>query len=1061
MKCGSDSHWLSSGLILALFATILVTIGMPSAEANARSAAFQPPTTETFTTAGGTIVELFADETYQITPQDQAVGERRPVRATIRLISGDLTPQPNEQFSSGDDVAGNVGDNVADDVGAYIVQFVTRPIEDYRLDLAWLGADVHGFLADQAHLVRMTPTVAAQVAALPHVRWVGALDARQKVTDQVWQRHVMSTDADALTYGVLLVDTDAELVAGVMRELDAQGIAVVASSGSSFLELALTPDQLRTVLDFDEVVFAEPVTAMSADTNEAREVGGANYIENVRGYDGSGVTVAVVDDALFDGHREFRANPPTILTANPVFDDGKVRSHGTLVSGVLFAEGVRSRNRGIVPGARSLFISYEPAESYDPGVYIPRLADPDGPYRASVMVQAFGRELTTGYTALSSYVDDLLFNNDILLVQSQGNQGNQLSRPTANAKNVVSVGGVYHWDNTSSADDQWYVPYFRDGEVVPPASIGPVSDGRIKPDFVHFYDRVSTTTVTAQGRDHSYANYGGTSMSTPITGGYFALLYEMWSDGVFDQQPGVLGGERDAFADKPAAATMRALAVNTAAEYDFEGAEADLTRTHQGWGQVNARNAYDMGIQGEIPILVDESVVLGEFGTAAFTVDVADRGACGLRASMVYTDPAGSPIARVHRVNDLSLKLTSPDGTIYWGNNGLREGNWSTPGGASNRVDTTENVFVGDAAAGRWTVEVLVEELNQDGHPETAELDADFGLVVSGNCIESSGGDHLAPVADVQQPFDDALNNVPGRIEAENFDLGGEGVAYHDVEPANRGGAYRSGEAVDLWATYRQPGGHTLGGTRASEWTNYTVDVAKSGDYIVQLRVASGRAEPGSIVVSVDDREVGEIDVENTGGWWAWRTEAVPAVSLDEGRHVVQLKWLGQAEINVDWFEMIEAASVNEQVNKPCDGQTQDAENGRLAGNFKRVASPEANGAAYVEVPAGTGNLFNFSDANYVEVCIVVPNSGRYQVDAVVHAPNGRQDSFWVQVEGGPRWLWDVRQSSDWIVDQVSDRGGQDPVVISLSGGAHKVRFYQREDGTRLDAVTFSEVPES
>lgn len=1050
MKSGSGSHWLSSGLVLALLATILVTSGMTAAEAE--SAAPQPMVGASFETSGGTSVQVAADGTYVITPAGKSAGERQNVRPTIRLISGDIAPGPDDSFALGGP------DADTNEVGAYIVQFVTRPIEDYRRDLESLGAEVHGFVADQAHIVRMTPTVAAQVSELPHVRWIGALAAEQKMTDSDWQNHALSNAGDAVTYGVLLVDTSPQLVADVMQELAVNNIEIVTASGSSFLELSLTADELRTVLGFDEVIFAEPTSGVSADTNVARDVGGANYIENVRGYDGSGVNVAVVDDALFVGHREFRSNPPTVLTENPVFEDDKVRSHGTLVSGVIFSEGVRSRNRGIAPGAKPLFISYEPAASYDPGAYIPQLADPAGPYQASVMVQAFGRELTTGYTALSSYVDDLLFNNDILLVQSQGNQGNQMSRPTANAKNVVSVGGVYHWNNTISDDDRWYVPFFRDGQLVPPASIGPVSDGRIKPDFVHFYDRVTTTSVEAAGRNNTYADYGGTSMSTPIIGGYFALLYEMWSDGVFDDMPGVLGSQRYGFAQKPAAATMRALAVNTAAEYEFEGEDADLTRTHQGWGQVNARNAYDMGINGQIPIVVDENVLLGEFDTASFSVDVADRDNCGLRASLVYTDPAGSPIARVHRVNDLSLRLTAPDGTVYWGNNGLREGNWSTPGGTSNNIDTTENVFIDDADDGAWTINVLVEELNEDGHPETAALDADFGLVVSGNCIEGSMGDHLDVAMPEQQPFNDAINNAPVRIEAENYDLGGEGIAYHDVDAANRGGAYRTNEAVDLWATYRQPGGFTLGGTRDTEWTEYSIDVTKPADYVVQVRVASGRADPGSIIVSIDGRQIGEIDVDNTGGWWAWRTESVPAVGLDAGRHIVQLKWVGQAEINVDWFELLEADAIAAPSDKPCDGQTQEAENGRLVGNFKRIGSADANGAAYVAVPTGTGNLYNFTDANYVEVCIVVPSAGEYRIDAVVLAANSREDSFWVQVGSGPRWLWDVKQSSGWIVDQVSDRGGQNPVVVSLDAGEHRVRFYQREDGTRLDAVTFSDV---
>ena len=80
------------------------------------------------------------------------------------------------------------------------------------------------------------------------------------------------------------------------------------------------------------------------------------------------------------------------------------------------------------------------------------------------------------------------------------------------------------------------------------------------------------------------------------------------------------------------------------------------------------------------------------------------------------------------------VPTNSPTGyytTFFWGNNGLLAGNWSTPGGVSNKVDTVENVFVQRPAAGTWTVEVRADEVNADGHVETPATDADFALVVT------------------------------------------------------------------------------------------------------------------------------------------------------------------------------------------------------------------------------------------------------------------------------------------------------------------------------------------
>ena len=84
-------------------------------------------------------------------------------------------------------------------------------------------------------------------------------------------------------------------------------------------------------------------------------------------------------------------------------------------------------------------------------------------------------------------MDDILFINDFTLLNSQSNAGSRSSRPQAWSKNVVSIGGIRHFNTASATDDRW-----QSG-----ASIGPAADGRIKPDLAHFYDSVCTTTSTS------------------------------------------------------------------------------------------------------------------------------------------------------------------------------------------------------------------------------------------------------------------------------------------------------------------------------------------------------------------------------------------------------------------------------------------------------------------------------------------------------------------------------------------------------------------------------------
>jgi hypothetical protein len=137
----------------------------------------------------------------------------------------------------------------------------------------------------------------------------------------------------------------------------------------------------------------------------------------------------------------------------------------------------------------------------------------------------------------------------------------------------------------------------------------------------------------------------------------------------------------------------------------------------------NLRNNYY--IRNEVDVLLP------------FDVDVhnvtVEAGSPELRVVMVYIDPPGDPaIQTQHRINDLTLKVTSPTGTVYWGNRGLYDGVWSIAGGGADTKNTEECVFVQNPTAGLWAIEVQGNEIIEDTHLETGAIDADYALVVKG-----------------------------------------------------------------------------------------------------------------------------------------------------------------------------------------------------------------------------------------------------------------------------------------------------------------------------------------
>lgn len=75
----------------------------------------------------------------------------------------------------------------------------------------------------------------------------------------------------------------------------------------------------------------------------------------------------------------------------------------------------------------------------------------------------------------------------------------------------------------------------------------------------------------------------------------------------------------------------------------------------------------------------------------------------------------------------------------------------------------------------------------------------------------------LAPVlAHAQTPYGGTARAIPGRIEAEHYDVGGEGVAYHDSDTTNSGGQFRT-DGVDLATCTDTSCGYNLTGTVTGE----------------------------------------------------------------------------------------------------------------------------------------------------------------------------------------------------------------------------------------------------
>jgi hypothetical protein len=187
------------------------------------------------------------------------------------------------------------------------------------------------------------------------------------------------------------------------------------------------------------------------------------------------------------------------------------------------------------------------------------------------------------------------------------------------------------------------------------------------------------------------------------------------------------------------------------------------------------------------------------------------------------------------------------------------------------------------------------------------------------------------------KPWNDSIQQIPGKIQCEFYDRGGEGIAYHDHDSINNGSGklnpangtflneFRINEGVDISYTKSNDIDNNpynvvspvmnqlyVGWTEPGEWINYSVKVNKSGTYNIGLMyTASGT---GGISLTLDGKQLtSEIVIPSTRNdqetiawrqWHHWnRIDSLATVKLKKGIHILTLKTVSNGNMNYDYLE--------------------------------------------------------------------------------------------------------------------------------------------------------------
>ena len=219
-----------------------------------------------------------------------------------------------------------------------------------------------------------------------------------------------------------------------------------------------------------------------------------------------------------------------------------------------------------------------------------------------------------------------------------------------------------------------------------------------------------------------------------------------------------------------------------------------------------------------------------------YTVNVATAGTytVGLRLASPYGETDG-----LHIANSAGTNLS---------------GSVVVPNTGSYQTWTTVNATV-TLPAGQQTLRVDQDSNGWNLHFMTFTLTSGGG---------GTGGD---------QPYGGTPAAVPGTVQAENYDTGGQGVAYNVTAVNGSANSYRS-DGVDLEATTDSGGGYDIGWTATGQWFNYTVNVATAGTYALSLRLAAPTAVTNALQIdnAAGTDLTGVITAPATGGYQNWTT---------------------------------------------------------------------------------------------------------------------------------------------------------------------------------------------
>jgi len=632
----------------------------------------------------------------------------------IRLSAGEFDPlvksgpaQMAEQLLS---------EEPREESAYYIVQFNAPIKSGKKEEMERIGARIFDYLPEYAFIVKMTGATRRAVESMKNVRWVGIYQPGFRLAPALARALTAGETISQRQFIVTVFEKEeAGEVAGQIKQLGGQILDMSEKNVRPKIRVRLDSNQIEAVSKIAGVRWIEPAPVWKLFNDKAAVIMGGPIVWNRHNLYGAGQVVGVADTGLDTGVREgpalhddfkdgrggTRVSHLFSLASDTPSD---ASGHGTHVAGSVLGNGAKSGSNplthaydnsfaGLAPEATLVFQSIEDQATGT-------LAVPDDlndlfrqAHQAGAMIHtnSWGDDDYGIYNSASEQVDQYTWNNkDFLVLFAAGNSGVDVDGKgvialysvgsPATAKNIIAVGATENYRPSGSTPSPgldflygtaWAIDYPSEpikndhlsnnaSGMAAFSSRGPCVDGRIKPDIVAPGTNIISTRSSLGGSGwgqgglsdaaHQFYTYnGGTSMATPLTAGAAALVREFYTK---------------VKKITPSAALLKATLLNGAfdiapGQYGTGAAQevpnSPRPNNVEGWGRVNLENTL-FPASPTVGEYKDERAGLSNGESRIYSFTVGD-GSVPLKATLVWSDYPGSPVALSQLVNDLDLIL--------------------------------------------------------------------------------------------------------------------------------------------------------------------------------------------------------------------------------------------------------------------------------------------------------------------------------------------------------------------------------------------------------------------